>query len=71
MAPEISHILFTFCDFIFLLYLPILKVSCVWLEWLKSLNFEGPQFGAPNVVKFGIFLFACVSWNFDVSSLHN
>ena len=29
VAPEISHILFTYSNFIFLLYLPILKVSCV------------------------------------------
>ena len=36
-----SHILFTYSDFLFLLYLPVLEVSCDWLEWLKSLNFEG------------------------------
>ena len=42
VTPEISHILFTFFDFIFLFCLPILKVSCVELKWLKSLNFEGP-----------------------------
>ena len=29
VAPEIRHILLTYSDFIFLLYLPILKVSCV------------------------------------------
>ena len=28
VAPEISHILFIYSDFISLLYLPILKVSC-------------------------------------------
>ena len=43
VAPEISHILFIYSDFIFLLYLPILKVSCVLLEWFRSLNFEGPN----------------------------
>ena len=43
VAPEISNILFTHFDFIFLLYLLIPKVSCVSLEWLKSLNFEGPN----------------------------
>ena len=42
MTPEISHILFTYFDFIFLFCSPILKASCVELEWLKSLNFEGP-----------------------------
>ena len=29
VAPEISHILFTYSDFIFLLYIPILQVLCV------------------------------------------
>ena len=38
-----SHILFIYSDFIFLLYLPILKVLFVQLEWLKSLNIEGPD----------------------------
>ena len=52
MAPEISHILFTYSDFTFLLYLPILKVSCVQLEWLKSLNFKEPYFSAGNFVKY-------------------
>ena len=41
MAPETSHILFTDSDFIFFI-IPILKVLCVQLEWLKSLNFEDP-----------------------------
>ena len=62
MTPEISHILLTYSNFIFLLYLPILKVSCVWLEWLKRLNFEEPHFDAPNFVKFDhSFVFACVA----------
>ena len=60
MAPEISHILFIYSDFIFLLYLPILKVSCVYLEWLKSLNWkdsiEGPHFRTQNFVKFYLSL---------------
>ena len=51
-AHEISYILFTYSDFIFLLYLSIPKVSCVYLEWLKSLNFEGPPFGALKLLKF-------------------
>ena len=29
VAPEISHILFTYSHFIFFLYLPILKLLCV------------------------------------------
>ena len=32
---------------------------------------KNPQFGALNFVKVDLsFLFACVSWNFDVCSLH-
>ena len=59
MAPDISHILSTYSDF---LDLAMLKVSCVWLEWLKSLNFEGPNFEAPNFVKFYFFfILSCVS----------
>ena len=57
VAPKISHILFIYCDFIFLLHFPILK-----LEWLKNLNFEGPLFLVPKVfVKFYFSLiFACI-----------
>ena len=52
MAHETSHIYLPIpILLIFLLHLPILKVLCVQLEWLKSLNFEGPHFGAPNFVK--------------------
>ena len=51
VALEISHILFTCSDFIFLLYLAILKVSCVELEWLKSLSFGEPSFG--GILQFG------------------
>ena len=47
VAPKISHILFSYPDFIFLLNLPILKVLCVLLEWL---NFEGPISGTPILV---------------------
>ena len=35
MAPEISHILFPYSDFIFLLFLLILKVLCIWPERLE------------------------------------
>ena len=62
MAPEICHILFTYSDFIFVLHLPILKVSCVELEWLKSLNFEGPPILMPQSLSNFIFpsdLLAC------------
>ena len=31
--------------FIFFTYLPTLKISCVWREWLKSLKFGGPVLG--------------------------
>ena len=51
MASTGSHILFTNSNFLFLLYLPILKVSCVYLEWLKSLNFEGPIEGTSILVR--------------------
>ena len=55
MALQISDILFIYSDFIFLLYLPYLKVSYVYLEWLNSLNSEGPRFGATNFLSNFIF----------------
>ena len=45
-----NHILFTYFDFMFLLYLPILKVSCIQPKWLKNLNFKGPNKGLPILV---------------------
>ena len=55
VGPEISHILFTYSDFVFLLYLRILKVSCVQLEWFKSLNFEGLPILVPQILSNFIF----------------
>ena len=55
MALQISDVLFIYSDFIFLLYFSILNVSCVLLECLKSLNSEGPRFGATNFVSNFIF----------------
>ena len=53
-------------------YLPILKVSCANLSGWKVWILKTPHFGAPNFVQFYLSLiFACVSWNCDVSSLHN
>ena len=71
MAPEISHILFTYSDFMFLLYLrvlilcfflylPILKVSCVYLKWLKSLNLEGPSLCCPKFCQILSLLHNCL-----------
>ena len=48
VAPEISHILFTYFDFIFFLHLLFLKVLSVLCEWLKSLNFERLPFWCPK-----------------------
>ena len=52
-------------NFISPLYWPTLKISCVWLEWLKSLNFGGPSSRKPpfwypqTLVKFYFsFIFA-------------
>ena len=56
MALQISDILLIYFDFIFLLYLPILKVSYVKLKCLISLNSEGPHFGATNFLLDFIFL---------------
>ena len=46
--------------------------SFMYLAWMvEKFEFAEPIFGAPNFVKFDLsFLFACVSWNCDVSSLH-
>ena len=56
VAPEISHILSTYSDFTFLLYLPTLEVSCVKLEWLKSLNLERiPPVLVPQILSNFIF----------------
>ena len=62
MALQISDVLFLYFDFIFLLYLPILKVSYVYPEWLKSLNSEDPGFGATNFLSnfiFPLYLLVC------------
>ena len=42
----------------FLLYLPIRQVSCVQLEWLKSLNCEGSSFWGPKFCQ--IFFDICL-----------
>ena len=75
MAPEISHNVSISTDFILLSYLPILKVFCVWLEWLKCLNFDGPNWGKVILVPQSLLNFIFSSYlptlNFEVSCLNN
>ena len=63
MAFQISDILFIYFAFIFLVFLPTLKVLNVELECFISLNSEGPPFWCHKLfVKFYFsFIFACVS----------
>ena len=57
MALQISNILFIYLDFIFVLYLPVLKVSYVYsLNGWKVWILKDPRFGATNFLSNFIFL---------------
>ena len=57
----ITYLLWFYFSFIF----TILEVSCVWLEWLKSLCIKGPNWGTPVLVPqiLSNFIF---SWYFPI-----
>ena len=64
-------------NFIVFTYLPTLKISCVWREWLKSLKFGGPilgiSFSASKilVLKLGLHKSTCKHPDYvQISALH-
>ena len=64
-------------NFIFFTYLPTLKISCVWREWLKSLKFGGPVLGISFsaskilVLKLGLHKSICKHLHYvQISALH-